>query len=61
MNVDHARTIDLGNGKEADLADWADQRRVLRRLELFNARVPSAWAPALAASAAALVRRAPLD
>jgi hypothetical protein len=61
MNVDHAQTINLGNGREADLADWADQRRVLRRLELFNPRAPSAWAPALAASAAGLVRRAPVD
>jgi len=61
INVDHAQVIDLGNGKEADLADWADNRRVLRRLDLFNPRLPSAWAPALAASAAGLVRRAPLD
>ncbi|MFD1612681.1 hypothetical protein ACFSCW_12800 [Sphingomonas tabacisoli] len=61
MNVDHAETINLGNGREADLADWADQRRVLKRLELFNPRAPSAWAPALAASATGLVRRAPLD
>jgi hypothetical protein len=61
MNVDHAERIDLGNGKEADLADWADNRRVLRRLDLFNPRAPSAWAPALGASAAGLVRRSPLD
>ena len=61
INVDHAQRIDLGNGKEAELADWADERRVLRRLDLFNPRKPSAWAPALAASAAGLVRRAPLD
>ena len=61
MNVDHAGTVNLGNGREADLADWADQRRVLRRLDLLNPRAPSAWAPALAASVAGLVRRAPLD
>jgi hypothetical protein len=61
INVDHAQAVDLGNGKEADLADWADNRRVLRRLDLFNPRVPSAWAPAFAASVAGLVRRAPLD
>lgn len=61
MNVDHARVINLGNGKEADLAAWADQRRVLRRLDLFNPRAPSAWAPALGASLAGLVRRPPLD
>jgi len=61
INVDHAQTIDLGNGKEADLADWADDRRVLRRLDLFNARAPSSWAPAFAAAAAGLVRRSPLD
>jgi hypothetical protein len=61
MNVDHARTIDLGNGKEGDLADWADDRRVLRRLDLFNPRAPSAWIPAIGASAAGLVRRSSLD
>jgi hypothetical protein len=61
INVDHAQHIDFGNGREADLADWADDRRVLRRLDLFNPRRPAAWAPALAARAAALVRRPPLD
>ena len=61
MNVDHARLIDLGNGSEADLAAWADDRRLLSRLTLFNPGAPSTWAPALAAKAAALVRRAPLD
>jgi hypothetical protein len=61
INVDHAQTIDLGNGEEADLAAWADNRRVLRRLDLFNPRAPSAWAPALVAAAVGLVRRAPLD
>jgi CelD/BcsL family acetyltransferase involved in cellulose biosynthesis len=61
INVDHAQHIDLGNGREADLADWADDRRVLRRLELFNPRRPAAWAPALGARIATLVRRPPLD
>jgi hypothetical protein len=61
MNVDHAHTIDLGNGKEADLADWADNRRVLRRLDLFNPRAASSWVPALGASAAGLVRGRSLD
>ena len=61
INVDHAAHVDFGHGKEAELADWADERRVLRRLELFNARRPSAWAPALTARAAALVRRPPVD
>ena len=61
INVDHARHIDLGTGRDADLADWAGERRVLRRLELFNPRRPGAWAPALAARTAALVRRRPLD
>lgn len=61
INVDHARVVDFGNGKESDLADWADQRRPLRRLELFNPRIASAWGPALAASAAGLVQRGALD
>ena len=61
MNVDEAGEIDLGNGSEAELADWADDRRLLRRLELFNPRAPSAWAPAIGARIAGLVRRAPLD
>jgi hypothetical protein len=61
INVDHAQRIDLGNGREADLADWADERRPLRRLEMFNPRRPSAWMPALAASVAGLVRRPAVD
>jgi CelD/BcsL family acetyltransferase involved in cellulose biosynthesis len=61
INVDHAPTIDFGTGAEAELADWADERRVLRRLDLFNPRAPSAWAPALGARVAGLVRRPPLD
>lgn len=61
MNVDHADEIDLGNGPEAELADWADQRHPLRRLEMLNSRAPSAWMPALGARMAGLVRRAPLD
>jgi hypothetical protein len=61
INVDHAQIIDLGNGKEAELAPWADDRRVLRRLEMFNPSAPAAWAPALAAKAAALVRGPWLD
>jgi hypothetical protein len=61
MNVDHAETIDLGNGSEADLAGWADERRVLRRLALFNPGAPSAWLPALGAKIAGLVGRSRLD
>lgn len=57
MNVDDVQAIDLGTGTDAELAGWADERRVLRRLDLFNPRALSAWAPALAAKAAALVRR----
>lgn len=61
INVDHAQAIDFGRGDEGELADWADERRVLRRLDLFNPRAPSAWAPALASRVAGLVRRPPLD
>ena len=61
INVDHAEEVNLGNGSEAELADWADERRVLRRLELLNPSAPSAWAPAIGARLAGLVRRAPLD
>lgn len=61
MNVDHAARIDLGCGTEGDLGDWADDRQRLRRLDLFNLRAPSVWAPAIGASLAGLVRRAPLD
>jgi len=61
INVDHARAIDFGIGPEAELADWADERRVLYRLDILNPRAPSAWAPALGARLAALVRRPPLD
>lgn len=59
MNVDRAATIDLGTG--ADLADWADERQPLRRIDLFNPRAASGWAPAMGARLAGLVRRAPLD
>lgn len=61
VNVDHGEDIDLGTGREAELADWADERQRLRRLDLFNPRKPSAWAPALAARTASLVRKAPTD
>ncbi|WP_254447586.1 GNAT family N-acetyltransferase [Sphingomonas sp. ID1715] len=61
INVDHAQHIDFGQGRAAELGDWAEERRVLRRLELFNPRRPAAWAPALAARATALVRRPQLD
>jgi CelD/BcsL family acetyltransferase involved in cellulose biosynthesis len=61
INVDHADTVDLGNGEDDELAEWADERRPLYRLDLFNPRAPSAWGPALAASASALVRRPALD
>ena len=61
MNVDHAATIDLGTGNDAALADWADERRPLVRLDLLNPRAAAAWAPALGARLAGLVRRAPLD
>jgi hypothetical protein len=61
INVDHVQAIDFGTGPEAELADWADERRVLRRLDLFNARSPAAWGPAIAARVAGLVRRPPLD
>ncbi|HEY1153042.1 MAG TPA: GNAT family N-acetyltransferase [Pseudolabrys sp.] len=61
MNVDHAEKVDLGTGRAAELAAWADERRPLRSLELFNPRAPSAWVPALSARIAGLVRRAPLD
>ena len=61
MNVDHVRLIDLGNADGADLEGWADSRRRLSRLTLLNPSAPSTWASAMAAKAAALVRRAPLD
>lgn len=61
INVDHVTTLDLGAGREADLGDWASDRTTLRRLDLFNPRTASAWVPALAARAATLVRRRPLD
>lgn len=61
INVDHAAEIDLGTGRDADLADWADEREPMRRLELYNPRTPSAWVPAVGARLAGLVRRAPLD
>lgn len=61
INVDHATELDLGAGREAELGEWATDRLALRRLDLFNPRAASAWAPALAARAAALVRRPRLD
>jgi hypothetical protein len=60
MNVDHAQAIDLGHGGKA-LADWAEERRPLSRLSLFNPRAPSTWGPILGAKLAGLVRRASLD
>lgn len=61
MNVDHAEQIDLGNGSEAELGNWAGESLPLRRLELFSPGAPSAWVPALSARIAGLVRRPPLD
>jgi hypothetical protein len=61
INVDGAARLDLGIGRPAELADWASERHPLVRLDLFNPRAASAWAPALAARAATLVRRRPLD
>lgn len=61
MNVDHATEIDLGRGADADLADWADGRESLHRLELLNPRAAASWAPAMRARLAGLVRRSPLD
>lgn len=55
MNVDRVRRVELGCAPE--LTDWADERRPLVHLALFDLRAPATWGPALAT----LVHRPKLD
>lgn len=61
INVDGAQTIDYGTGDEPFKADWMENRRMLRRLDLFNPRRPGTWLAALRAELSALVDRRALD
>ena len=53
---DRPRVIDYGNGDEGYKADWMTERRVLRRLSLFNTRKLGGLAEAAGATASALAR-----
>ncbi len=53
---DRPAVIDYGNGDEPYKAGWMTERRVLRRLSLFNARRIGGLAGAAGATASALAR-----
>lgn len=56
IDRDRPDAIDYGNGDEPYKADWMTERRMLRRLTLFNARTVSGVARAAAAGVRALAR-----
>ena len=57
LNEDRPTLIDYGNGDETYKADWMTQRRMLRRLTLFNRHSLGGVAGAARSAAATLIRR----
>ena len=57
LNEDRPTLIDYGNGDEPYKAEWMTQRRVLRRLTLFNRHSLGGMAAAARSAAATLIRR----
>ncbi len=56
IDRDRPDVIDYGNGDEPYKAEWMTERRMLRRLSLFNARTLGGIAGAAGAGASALAR-----
>ncbi len=55
IDVDRVATIDYGTGDNGYKTDWTDRRHTLYRLDCYNPRYPSTWAPAARAAISALV------
>ena len=55
IDVDKVETIDYGTGDNSYKTEWTDRRHTLYRVDCYNPRYPSTWAPAARTAISALV------